>query len=444
MKKVLVRNEKGEGKEKERKMKGTKRVLLTFTVFWTVLALCSVASWAGGIALYEMGTPDVGLAAAGWAARAQDASTLFKNPAGMSLLPKSEFQVGAQATYATIKFSPDSGTTIPGNDGGNAAGFAPGGSLFYVHKLTKDLSLGMGALSYLGASLKYDNNWVGRFFAQELALIGFTLMPAASYRVTEWLSVGAGLNATYATYKQTSALPNLATGVDGQLKVEDDTWGFGANVGVIVQPFKGTRFGVDYLSEMKLDFKDMPKFSGIGPGLNAILQGINAFSTQLNLGMHIPQMVMGSVYQELGSKWAVMGNVGWQEWSRFGMVDVTLVNSNSTSLTVNSNYQDTWHLAGGVMFKPLAVWTFTAGVGYDSSPVKDQDRIVTFPLGETYRFGVGALWQVRPDVKVGLAYEYAYSPDLSLNQSGQLAGTVSGKYSSPTINFLALNLGWQF
>ncbi len=426
-------------------MKGTRRVLLIGAVFSMIIGLCSAAAWAGGITAYELGTPDVGLAAAGWAARAQDASTLFKNPAGMSLLPKSELQVGAQLVYANIKFSPDTPpTNTGGSDGGNAAGWAPGGSLFYVQKVNKDLSLGIGVFSYLGASLKYDENWVGRFFGQELTLIGYTLMPAVSYRVTEWLSVGAGLSATYAIYKQTSALRNLEPrAADGQVKIEDQQWGFGANVGVILQPLKGTRIGIDYLSEMKLEFKDTPQFSGIGPGLNAILQRINAFNTQLTLGMYIPHMIMGSIYQELDSKWAVMGNVGWQQWSRFGKVDVTLESDTSTSLTMEGNYQDTWHVAGGVMFKPLAAWTFTAGVGYDSSPVKDENRVVTFPLGESYRFGVGAQWQVRPAVKVGVAYEYSFSPDLNLDQRGPLGGIVSGKYTNPSVHFLAFNLSWQ-
>ena len=35
----------------------------------------------GGISLYEIAMPDVGLAAAGYAARAQDASALYNNPA---------------------------------------------------------------------------------------------------------------------------------------------------------------------------------------------------------------------------------------------------------------------------------------------------------------------------------------------------------------------------
>ena len=52
------------------------------------LALLSIppASHAGGLLLYEVGTADVGLASAGYSARAQDASTVFTNPAGMTRL----------------------------------------------------------------------------------------------------------------------------------------------------------------------------------------------------------------------------------------------------------------------------------------------------------------------------------------------------------------------
>lgn len=46
----------------------------------------SAALQAGGLSRDEIATPDVGLAPAGYAARAEDASTVFKNPAGMSRL----------------------------------------------------------------------------------------------------------------------------------------------------------------------------------------------------------------------------------------------------------------------------------------------------------------------------------------------------------------------
>jgi len=88
------------------------------------------------------------------------------------------------------------------------------------------------------------------------------------------------------------------------MKVEDDTW--------VMERTWGHRAAlqrdahrIDYLSEMKLKFKDTPKFSGTGPGLNAILQLKNLLNTELNLGCISPD-VMGSFYQELASQWAVM------------------------------------------------------------------------------------------------------------------------------------------
>jgi long-chain fatty acid transport protein len=44
------------------------------------------SAWSAGLMLYEQGTPDVGFASAGQVARAQDASTVFTNPAGMTQL----------------------------------------------------------------------------------------------------------------------------------------------------------------------------------------------------------------------------------------------------------------------------------------------------------------------------------------------------------------------
>jgi long-chain fatty acid transport protein len=93
-------------------------------IFLTIVFAWGTA-YAGGIGLYEFGTPDVGLASAGFAARAQDASTVFTNPAGMSRLDKSQILGGAQALYGNLKLSPGSGSTISGNDGGNALGLIP-------------------------------------------------------------------------------------------------------------------------------------------------------------------------------------------------------------------------------------------------------------------------------------------------------------------------------
>ena len=104
---------------------------ISFLFLSLSLLVCRLAN-AGGIMIYDFGSPDVGLASAGYAARAQDSATVFTNPAGMSRLEKSQILVGVQALYGNVEFSPNPATTVTGDDGGNAIGWMPGGSLFAV------------------------------------------------------------------------------------------------------------------------------------------------------------------------------------------------------------------------------------------------------------------------------------------------------------------------
>ena len=67
--------------------------------------------------------------------------------------------------------------------------------------------------------------------------------------------------------------------------------------------------------------------------------------------MNIPQAVMLSTYHELTDRWAIMGNIGWQEWSEFGKQEMTLRSSSSTTFTIDLDYDDTWHFALGSQYR---------------------------------------------------------------------------------------------
>jgi long-chain fatty acid transport protein len=402
-------------------------------------AVLPQSSQAGGIELYEIATPDVGLASAGYAARAQDASTVFKNPAGMSQLAGSQFQGGLQLTYGSVEFSRDASTSplLGDNNGGNAIGALPAGGLFFTHALSDRVAVGFGALSYFGLAEEFDDNWVGRYYVQKGVLLGMSLMPAVSVKATDWLSIGAGLNAMYG-YMDTEVAYRTLTPGDGQLKVKDETWGFGANAGILIEPRKGTRFGVTYLSPVGLDFQDRPSLSKP--------ESVPIFLNppQLDLGLTVPQSVMLSVYHELSPKWAVMANLGWQNWDQFGKVDVGVDSDNPTSLTKSLNYQDTWHGAIGVQYHAAEKWLLSAGFAYDTSAVDDQDRTLSLPMGEAYRFGLGAQWQVSKAVNLGAAYEFLWAGDMPVTQDSLYRGRVSGGFDDSWFSFATLNLTWQF
>ena len=70
---------------------------------------------------------------------------------------------------------------------------------------------------------------------------------------------------------------------DGQMKLKSDDWGFGVDLGLLLEPRKGTRFGIQYLSKGDLNFTDKPEFKDIGPGLSRILQARGLLDAELNL-----------------------------------------------------------------------------------------------------------------------------------------------------------------
>lgn len=252
------------------------------------------------------------------------------------------------------------------------------------------------------------------------------------------------MNAMLGVSKDEVAVNNLQGG-DGELKVGDTAWGFGADVGVLLEPFQGTRFGVTYLSALSLNFEDIPSVSGLAPGLSEIVARFGLLDRPLDPGLTVPQSVMVSAYHDFSERLAILANVGWQDWSQFGKVDVALTSETPTSLTLDLNYKDTWHVAVGGQYRLYPKWLLSTGFAYDSSAVDDKDRTVTLPMGEAYRIGAGAQWQMRETMSVGFAYELVWSGDMPVDQfRGSLAGRVSGDFSNSAMHMFGTNLTWTF
>jgi long-chain fatty acid transport protein len=420
----------------------------------SVVLLSAASARAGGFYLYEVGSPDVGLAAAGYAARAQDASTAFTNPAGMTRLDRPALLVGAQPMYLNLELDPDANTsavarTLPGGgtaDDGDSNGWMPAGGLYYVHPVSDKLALGLAVTGYFGLSLDYQDDWVGRYYLREATLQAAAIQPAIAFRVNDWLSVGAGVAALYGVMEEKVAVNNvLDTLPDGELKVEDEDWTVQYNLGVLVEPAKGTRFGITWLSEADLDFEDRVEFSGLGPGLQTILASRGLLDAKLDLGMTMPQAVMLSAYHECTDRLALMGNVGWQDWSQFGKVDVTVSSDTTTSLTTDFDFKDTWHAALGVQYRLSDPWLLTGGVAYDSSMLDEEDISPALPVGETWRFALGTRYDWSKDVTFGAAYALGWGGDLDMDvERGPLAGRVSGTYENTALHVVSLNLDWRF
>lgn len=390
-------------------------------VFW---GLASKAG-AGGVYLYELGTEDLGLANAGSAARAQDASVIASNPAGMTRLQGHQFTVGAQLLYGDL----DNVLNDPGAEGpGNVVGWMPGGSAFYSHSLNNDLKLGVGLYGNFGLSLDFGDTWAGRNLVKEATVMGLTLQPSLAYRLNDQWSIGAGVGINYGIFSLTRDL----TALRGGNEVEQDDTDVAPNVklGVLFEPSARTRLGLAYAS--KVDYEFDVDATGTLPRLG------RSWTLPVNAMIDAPQQVMLSAVQTLNDKWSLLGEIGWQDWSTLSETEVTVNNVTTTS---KLDYQDTWHAAVGAQYQLTPDTRINFGVAYDSSMYEEQSDIsMVLPAGASWRFGTGAQRQLNNRSSLGVAFEWLVCENASAASPAELAGT----YEDPQMFFIALNYSYRF
>jgi len=393
-------------------------IIASFFIFINTTAL------AGGLYLNEFGTPSMGVAGAGANAVASDASTSFHNAAGMTRIKGTELMGTAGLLNATVKFDPDSDTPIPGGDGGDAGGLGPIVGGFFVHSLSDKWKLGANLITISGAVLDYDDDWTGRYLNTEVKLLTMTFYPSIAYRVNNWLSLGGGPQVMYANLEIKAKAPP-PNGI-GEVKIDGDDFAYGFGLGALFEVSDRTRFGIAYQSEIELEFGGDVKFSG------------GAVNADAGVDTKIPlaQFIKVSGYHELNDRWALLGTVGWEDWSAFKEVNIS---TGRGSQKIPRDWHDTWKFAAGVHFRPVDKWLLQLGFSYDSSPVDSDDRTPDMPIDRQVRYATGAQYQWSDRLSTGAQFVYADYGKAKIDND-----LLKGDYKRNDIFFFALNANWKF
>ena len=390
--------------------------------FLGILLMIPGVCRAGGLYLNEFGTPSMGVAGAGANAVASDASTSFHNAAGMTRIKGNELMGTAGLLNATVKFDPDADTPISGGDGGDAGGPAPILGGFYVHSLSDKWKLGANLITITGAVLDYDDDWTGRYLNTEVKLLTMTFYPSIAYRVNNWLSVGGGPQIMRAELELKAKAP--PPNGNGEVKIDGNDVAFGFGLGALFEVSERTRFGVVYQSEIEPEFDGDVKLSP--PGLEA------GTDTKITLA----QFIKVSGYHELNDRWALLGTVGWEDWSAFKDVNIS---TGRGSQKIPRNWDDTWKFAAGVHFRPVDKWLLQLGFSYDTSPVDSKDRTPDMPIDRQIRYATGVQYKWSDRLSVGGQFVYADYGKAKINND-----LLKGDYKRNDILFFAMNANWKF
>jgi len=401
--------------------------------------LGSNAVFASGFQLLEQNASGLGNSYAGSAAVADDASTIFYNPAGMTQLRDHEVSLGGAVIKASYKFSNNGSSVAPastGGNGGDAGTTAVLPNAYMSWGLNRNWYLGLGLGAPFGLKTEYDSDWVGRFQSIKFDIKTMNINPSVAWRIDDQVSVGFGLNwqRMEADYDRMAAVasPALPSGFwpvvqNTRLHLSVDNDAFGWNAGVLFKLGEATRAGLSYRSAIKhkLDGTLTSSNQAISPDVNA------------KVDITLPDTLILSAVHKLNPRWDLLADVSWTGWSKIDQVDIWRTSGAASgqtapAQTLDARFRDTWRVSLGARQMLNEQWQMKYGVAYDQAPVRGADsRLVSLPdndriwlsVGTQYRFGAGSR------VDLGLAYLIVRDTKVDNNQSAGGRGHIVGDYT---------------
>jgi long-chain fatty acid transport protein len=376
---------------------------------------------AAGFQLLEQNASGLGNAYAGSAAAAENASTIFFNPAGMTYLSGRQFSAGLNAVRPSFEFS-NSGSLNPtalgggaasGGNGGDAGSWAylPNGYLSWA--LSRDLYVGVGVGAPFGLKTEYDPGWIGRYQSIKFDIKTLNINPSVAYRVNDAVSLGFGLN--WQKFK-TEYVRQATPASQVKLSTEDDSWGW--NAGALFQVSPATRVGVSYRSAVRQN-------------LDGNLSG--ALNAPASAEVKLPDTFLLSVFHVLDDRWELMGDLSRTGWSNIQKLDIVNKSTGTVADTLTLRWRDTWRVAVGASYKYNSAWKLKSGIAYDQSPVSDpQYRPVSLPDNNRVWLSIGAQYKPSKEAALDIGYAYLYMKDAGINNNGgsqATKGLVSGSYN---------------
>jgi long-chain fatty acid transport protein len=455
------------------KQKKYLQAMVPLTVIAVALTAAKVAN-ASGFALSQQGVKQVGSATSGGAASAEDASTIFYNPAGMTRLKGAEVIIGGHILGPSVQFSGSAttnpsmgGATISGGNGGDAGFEALIPTLYFANEVSQGLWIGAGINVPFGLATEYESDWAGRYHALKTDFATININPSVAYKVNEKLSLGGGLNVMWATAELSNAIDYSAAclsaapsflcsilgmdtpgdrATDGSVSIEGDSWAYGYNFGLLYELTEQTRIGFSYRSKVdheidgKADFTEPTGVTFIPSQFSDILADGGVTSS-----VELPAIISLSGTTQVAPKWQVMADLTVIQWSSFEELRIKFDNPQTPDSAQPENWEDSYKIALGFNYQHNDTWTFRGGIAYDKSPIPGvEQRTPRIPDNDRKWIAGGFTYSPSPALMLDLALTHLFVGETGVDSTDTAFGhQLTGSYELDAY-ILSAQANWKF
>ncbi|KQT60901.1 aromatic hydrocarbon degradation protein [Methylobacterium sp. Leaf456] len=354
---------------------------------------------AGAFGLREQSAQGVGLAFAGSASGAAGVSSIFWNPATVTMRPGFNSEQSLTFVDLSGEIRPTVGTApflAPFGDSGEIGQGAvlPSGATSY--QLTDRLYVGIQTGAPYGLVTKPRPDWAGSIYGRSSRIFSLSFNPVIGYRVNDWLSVGVGANVEYfrLTLRQAIPVPGLSPAFYPPAFIKGESWSAGWTAGATITPWEGTVLGVGYRSSVHHDIEG--SFA------------LPAFGQQVTANLNTPEKLSVGLTQALNPVTRINLGFEWDNWSRLGNVAIVSRQFGVPVTSLPLNFKDSYFYSVGLEYDWSPSLTVRGGFGYDDGPIDNSNRSVRLPDGDRYVASVGASYRWSDKLVLNASYAHVF------------------------------------
>jgi long-chain fatty acid transport protein len=296
--------------------------------------------------------------------------------------------VGGQIMAPEMSFDSDIATG-GGSDGGNAGDVAAAPGFSYARRIDDKSSIGFGLSALMGGGVDYGDDFVGRYQATAAILTGAGLTASYGYKVNDEVSIGAGITAVYTVFEQDIAInrdPQLTLGLTWRLN-------------------KKALLGFVYRSKTEIELDGKLKTKNLSAPPFTLLDG-----QDITLEFDAPEVFEIGLQYDIDANTKLFLEADIERFSQFDQNYLT-VDSLGQTVVLDRDWDDTWRISAAIA-KHVEKDIYIFGIGYDSSPVDDEDRTFDLPVDEQLRLGFAWGREI-------VSSEYIWLGDNKIDQTAQ-------------------------
>lgn len=348
----------------------------------------------------------------------KDVSAVYYNPANMTELSDGS-HIMAGLTFAR----PDYNVKVADTKTDQNEHIFELPHFFYAANFTDDLFFGIGEYTEYGLGTHYESlTWPLAADSTKTAMYQLTVSPTLAYKVTDDLSIGAGIRVMWLQLISDRMLP--AYGSHFHLDVDD--WAISYLASVAYQLTDTIRIGVVYRAEA--DFEEEGDVELYPLGMTTGVKG----------DIEMPKSVMIGLNWEATDKLEFGINATWNNWSCIKSLDMDFESPAIPDQVCPQNWHDTWRYSAGAEYKIDKNWAVQCGYTFDTDPTDAGYANTLCPPGDRNQYGLGFTYG-QDNWKIGADYMFVHIR----NTDREIHG-VETHFRDLKTDTLALNFSYDF